>query len=140
MSSIRKRIGILAAFASLAIGMMTMPVSAEGNYTTIKGEEDQCQIDKYLVVENDATIPTVSFDFTIKPGEKIDAEAGKMAVYAGPAGGVIGGVTGVSPSVVMQILVPSNEMVTLAAASSVIFTFHETSSLFSAVMVEHVAS
>ena len=83
MRKLRTKIGAMIASAMLAVAMMAMPAGAATAYTAIDGSTINCTVDKYLVVKSDAVIPNASFDFTIAPGTAIDAEDGKMAVYAG---------------------------------------------------------
>ncbi|MBQ8966612.1 hypothetical protein [Ruminococcus sp.] len=79
------------AASVLAAGMMTA-VSASAtaaepldNYEIINGT--QVSFDKYLVMENSATVPNVSFGFSVAPAEEdIPATENTLGVKKGPAG------------------------------------------------------
>ena len=77
--------GLLAtvlAFAPLA-------VSAEGTtYTAIHG--GTVNVEKYLIMDTNANVPNVTFDYTIAPGTAQNASGSNAHVFAGPSGALIG--------------------------------------------------
>lgn len=75
---------IAAIVASLGLAAMTytavpMSTNAAEDYTPISGET--YTFEKYLVMENDANVPNVSFDFTVTSVTPTEEN-----VFAGPAG------------------------------------------------------
>lgn len=81
----KKRISAVIASMALAASMMTVfPASADYKYSPVAGENTQ--FDKYLVMDEDANVPVVSFEYTIAAGEAQSfSESGRtMAVYPGP--------------------------------------------------------
>ena len=79
---------MLLAFA-LLIGTTAITASAENTYTAATG--GTTTFSKYLIVDSDAHIPNVTFDFSIVPittGKS--ATASTVAVYAPAAAGVTG--------------------------------------------------
>jgi len=104
-STMRARIAAAALAAVMTVGM-SMPAWAAGasgnthpngivggsenttfTYAGVNG--GTTTFDKYLVINqpsDKATVPNVTFSFSIAPGEAIAATDGKMAVYAGNDG------------------------------------------------------
>ena len=79
---------MLLAFA-LLIGTTAISASAENTYTAATG--GTTTFSKYLIVDSDAHVPNVTFDFSIVPittGKS--ATASTVAVYAPAAAGVTG--------------------------------------------------
>ena len=70
-----------ALTAATMVSSMIMPAFA-ANYTPVAGTSTS--FDKYLVIDADATIPEIEFEFTIEAGTAIPASAGKMEVIPGP--------------------------------------------------------
>lgn len=75
----------LAMIASMAVAV-PMGASAEGtnNYTAVKGTTTS--FDKYLVMDEGANVPNVSFEYTVAAGtpQTFSADNKTIAVYAGP--------------------------------------------------------
>ena len=66
--------------------LMAMPVSAEGIvYTPVQGSENTASFYKFLVMDKDAAVPSVTFSFSITTGAAVeaDASANTLAVFAG---------------------------------------------------------
>ena len=78
MRKLRTKIGAMIASAMLAVAMMAMPAGAATTYTPVQG--GTFEFDKYLVMKTDASVPNVSFSFTITPG---NAGAAGSGIYAG---------------------------------------------------------
>lgn len=81
----KKRISAVIASMALTASMMTVfPASADYKYEPVAGESTQ--FDKYLVMDENANVPNVSFEYTIAAGEaKTFSESGRtVAVYPGP--------------------------------------------------------
>ena len=76
---------IAAIVASLGLAAMTytavpMSTNAAEDYTPVSGET--YTFEKYLVMENDANVPNVSFDFTVTPAIKVNTIQSIRAVTA----------------------------------------------------------
>jgi hypothetical protein len=89
MKRLRKLLAILMV-STLFMSLMTITASAV-NYTTVAG--GTTNFNKYLIIEDGATVPNKTFSFTIAPGSAVAATASTMAVTAGPAGATVGTVT-----------------------------------------------
>jgi len=78
-----KKVKFLAVLASFAVAasMLPMTVGAAG-YAAIDGTK-VTSFDKYLVMKNDANVPAVNFEFTIKAGDAVEATGDTMEVLAG---------------------------------------------------------
>ncbi len=85
------------AAAALAAGMMSMVPASAADYTALTGLTGNGTADpafpvveKYLVMDKDASVPYGTYTFTIAPGTAVAADntAGseKMPILAGPAG------------------------------------------------------
>lgn len=84
-----KRKAVAGMLAAMMVMSAALPVFAEGTtYTAING--GTATMDKYLVIEKEATIPGTVFNFTIAPGTAQNATATTSAVKPGPSGAVIG--------------------------------------------------
>lgn len=71
--------GILAVMTALACGSAVM---ADG--TTYTGQAgSSVNVEKYLVMDQNANVPNVTFNYTIAAGAAQNASAGNAAVYAG---------------------------------------------------------
>lgn len=73
--------------ASLAAGVMALSmastsVAAAGNYTPVSGDNTSAVLNKYLIVDETAIVPDVTFNFTIAPGTAIQAANGVMEVIS----------------------------------------------------------
>ena len=81
----KKRI-FLAALASCAVAasMFPMTANAANTYTAVNGSTTA--FDKYLVMDENANVPNVSFEYTVTAGTAQSFDAGNqtIAVYAGP--------------------------------------------------------
>lgn len=75
--------------ASLTVGMMATVIALPVVKAVPGGEmPKQLEISKVITKEANVYLPKATFNFEIKPGEKVDATADKYAVYAGIEGGV----------------------------------------------------
>lgn len=94
----RKIAASAAALTMIASMAAAAPVNASA-YTAINGGE--ISFEKYLVMKNEATVPNVTFGFTVEPiddSEVKEATAATMAVMKGPVGITFkSGVTDVTP-------------------------------------------
>ena len=86
MKTIRKRInsGRAAAALALALAMVLLaavPVFAT-DYVPVKGDAQQ-SFKQYLVLDKNAQVPAIEFNYSITPGEAIPASEGRMEVLAG---------------------------------------------------------
>ncbi len=61
--------------------MMAVPVCAATTYTPVAGGSPTFK--KYLVMDNNANVPAVTFTYTIGAGAAAEGSAGTLAVYAG---------------------------------------------------------
>ncbi len=81
----KKRI-FLATLASCAVAasMFPMTANAANTYTAVNGSTTA--FDKYLVMDENANVPNVSFEYTVTAGTAQSFDAGNqtIAVYAGP--------------------------------------------------------
>ncbi len=78
-----KKLMALIVSTLLLVTMMAVPVSAAAAYTPKKGEKKSFK--KYLVLDKDAEVPNVTFEFEISKGNAIPAGSGRMEVIAGPS-------------------------------------------------------
>ena len=85
---------IFTGLAALAMALCagSTPVYA-ANYTPINGNNSSAVINKYLIVDETAIVPDVTFNFAIAPGTAITSASGKMEVMAGNNAGVTGSPT-----------------------------------------------
>lgn len=70
---------------------MLVPTVAATTYTPVAGTSTTFK--KYLVMDVNASVPNVTFSFTVAPGTAIPAASGKMAVLAGVGTPTIADVT-----------------------------------------------
>ena len=73
-----------AIFATIAMGAnAAMPSFAEGK--TYAGQTGGASVvlEKYLIMDQEANVPNVSFAYSIAPGAAQDASAGNSKVFAG---------------------------------------------------------
>lgn len=84
-----KKTKIMAAITSAALmtsvfAAMPLSAGAVNKYTAVKGSTTS--FDKYLVMDEGANVPNVSFEYTVKAGtaQNFDASGKTIAVYAGP--------------------------------------------------------
>ena len=82
MKKFKKLFSILMVSAML-MSIMTITASA-ANYTAVAG--GSTTFNKYLIVEDGATVPNKTFSFTIAPGSAVAATSSTMAVTPGPTG------------------------------------------------------
>lgn len=76
-------LGIVASNATF----ISMNASAAETYTPVQGTE--FKFGKYLVMENDASVPNVTFDFKVAPASGTDlnnSDESAFSLYAGPSG------------------------------------------------------
>ncbi|MBR0145125.1 MAG: QVPTGV class sortase B protein-sorting domain-containing protein [Eubacterium sp.] len=85
MRKMKAKIGAMIASAMLAAAMMAMPVGAAEDYTPVAGDND-VTFNKYLIINQGATVPALTFEFELTAGTAIDGDPAndKMAVLAGP--------------------------------------------------------
>jgi len=79
----RNFLAVLASFAVVA-SMCPMTVSAE-NYNTVKGSTTS--FDKYLVMDKNANVPNVSFEYTVESGtaQTYNLSEQTIEIYSGPS-------------------------------------------------------
>ena len=81
-----KKRNFLAVLASCAVLASMFPVTANAanTYTAVTGSTTA--FDKYLVMDENANVPNVSFEYTVTAGTAQSFDAGNqtIAVYAGP--------------------------------------------------------
>lgn len=81
-----KKRNLLAVLASCAVLASMFPVTANAanTYTAVNGSTTA--FDKYLVMDENANVPNVSFEYTVTAGTAQSFDAGNqtIAVYAGP--------------------------------------------------------
>ena len=75
-----KKFGSLAAATALMLSMVVTPVFA-ANYTAIPG--GTTNLEKVLIVKNDAEIPAATFEFSVSAGSAVAETANTVKVYAG---------------------------------------------------------
>lgn len=85
-TTLKTRLWALAATLLLLVSLLAMPVSA-ANKPVAGGTFD---FDKYLVMDANANVPNVTFNFTIAAGQSVDASTGNQKIYAGIGTPVIG--------------------------------------------------
>lgn len=78
-TTLKTRLWALAATILLLISLLAMPVSA-ANAPVAGGTFD---FDKYLVMDENANVPNVSFTFSIAPGNAVSASGTDHVIYAG---------------------------------------------------------
>ncbi len=82
-----KKRNFLAVLASCAVvaGMMPMTVSA-AKYAPVVGDSEKANFDKYLVIDEQANVPNVSFEYTIAAGtaQAFNADKKTIEIYSGP--------------------------------------------------------
>jgi len=71
---------LLAVLLVLSLGASAF---ADNTYS-VNGDASSCTFEKYLVMNNDATVPNVTFAFTIEAGTAIPSANGTFEVLAGP--------------------------------------------------------
>ena len=80
-TTLKTRLWVLAATLLLLISLLALPVSAANTNVAAPGGEFTFK--KYLVMDENANVPNVSFSFSIAPGEAVDATGSGQAIYAG---------------------------------------------------------
>ena len=78
-STLKTRLWALAATLLLLVSLLAMPVSA-ANKPVAGGTFD---FDKYLVMDENANVPNVSFTFNIVAGDAVTASGTNHVIYAG---------------------------------------------------------
>lgn len=93
-----KKKKFLAVFSTMAIAasmLATMPASAASYDETKQATGGKTSIQKYLVLDKDAEVPTATFNYTITPGaEKKYEGKDSIAAYAGIMPSGTTGITG----------------------------------------------
>ena len=74
---------LLALFLTLALSvmMMTTLVQATDNYTPVAGTSTT--FTKYLVIPADASVPSLTFNFSIDTGAAVPGDVDNLPIYAG---------------------------------------------------------
>lgn len=80
-TTLKTRLWALAATLLLLISLLALPVSAAN--TNVEATGGEFTFKKYLVMDENANVPNVSFSFSIAPGEAVDATGSGQAIYAG---------------------------------------------------------
>ena len=85
-----KKILAMAMTLIMAVALFAVPAfAADSNYTVVTGTSTTFK--KALVMDQNANVPTIDFEFSIAPGSAVAYTAGsKMAVYAGDDDAVSG--------------------------------------------------
>ena len=81
--SFKKSMAMVLALA-MALALCVVPAfAADTNYTPVAG--GTTTFDKVLIMDQNANVPTIDFEFSIAPGAAIsyDVDGNKIAVYAG---------------------------------------------------------
>lgn len=78
-TTLKTRLWALAATLLLLVSLLAMPVSA-ANTPVAGGTFD---FNKYLVMNANANVPNVEFEFEIRAGTAVPATEGRPAIYAG---------------------------------------------------------
>ena len=86
-TTLKTRLWALAATLLLLISLLAMPVSAANSAPT---ENLTTTFDKYLVMDANANVPNVTFNFTIAAGDAVNASDDNQKIYAGIGNPVIG--------------------------------------------------
>ena len=79
-TTLKTRLWALAATLLLLVSLLAMPVSAANTAPT---ENLTKTFNKYLVMDANANVPNVEFEFTIDAGTAVEATASSPAIYAG---------------------------------------------------------
>lgn len=88
--SFKKSMAMVLALA-MALALCVVPAfAADSNYTPVAGATTT--FDKVLIMDENANVPTIDFEFSIAPGAAIayDVNGHKIAVYAGNNAAVSG--------------------------------------------------
>lgn len=86
-NTLKTRLWALAATLLLLISLLAMPVSATNSAPT---ENLTTTFDKYLVMDANANVPNVTFNFSIAAGDAVNASDDNQKIYAGIGNPVIG--------------------------------------------------
>ena len=78
-STLKTRLWALAATLLLLVSLLALPVSAANKPVT----GGTFNFDKYLVMDENANVPNVSFTFSIAPGNAVSASGTDHVIYAG---------------------------------------------------------
>ncbi len=103
----------LAIVMTLALIVSFAAVAAIA-YTPVAGSANAHYFKKYLIVDQDATVPNITFEYSIAPGEGIPASDGNMEVLPGIAGATVGTATFASTDTT-NTTVTTGDQVTLDA-------------------------
>lgn len=87
-TTLKTRLWALAATLLLLVSLLALPVSAANTNVAATGGEFTFK--KYLVMDENANVPNVSFSFSIAPGDAVDATGSGQAIYAGDDSHVTG--------------------------------------------------
>ncbi len=80
---------IMAIIMATALIMTVAAISASAaNYTAVAGTSTS--FNKYLIVDEDAEVPAITFEYTIAPGTAIEPTASTLSVFAGVGTPVVG--------------------------------------------------
>lgn len=86
-TTLKTRLWALAATLLLLVSLLALPVSATNSAPTTNLTTP---FDKYLVMDANANVPNVTFNFSIAPGAAVNASADNQKIYAGIGTPVIG--------------------------------------------------
>ena len=81
------KIMALLMVTALIMGIAAISASA-ANYTAVAGTSTS--FNKYLIVDEDAEVPAVTFEYTIAPGAPIEPTNSTLSVFAGVGTPVVG--------------------------------------------------
>lgn len=93
---------------------MLVPTMAATTYSTVNGTSTSFK--KYLVMDKNASVPNVTFSFTVAPGTPISAASGKMEVLAGVGTVTIAPVTFADDDATYPAVQTGDSSVTLTAS------------------------
>lgn len=101
----RKRIVAMAASALLVAASVATALPAQAAENVPPATNLTWSFNKYLVMDKDANVPNVTFEFEIKAGEAVPADGNKPAIYAGNDANRV---AGESPSVGSVVFTPDD--------------------------------
>ena len=85
------KVAACAMAAAIAAGYAAPVMAAGTTYTAIPG--GSVNVEKYLVMDKDANVPNVTFEYAIASGTAQNASGTNARVFAGPTGAEIGTAT-----------------------------------------------
>ncbi|MBP0955131.1 MAG: hypothetical protein J6M90_05750 [Oscillospiraceae bacterium] len=121
----KTRIGRLLTAAAAALVMAVSPfagVKTSVAFTYVPVAGTQTTFNKYLVLDDSAQVPNVTFDFTIAAGDEVPSSNGTMAVLPGIV--VKNGDVVTAPKVTSATFAPTDSPVSYADWSDTNQTYH----------------